>query len=64
MALVQLILYLITIPKNHSGELEAKCLRKMYNGQVFNGISGQKLVSPKSDIIPKWKNKAYPQKYP
>lgn len=52
MALIQLILYLLTSPKNHSGELAAKCLRRMYNGQVFNGISGEKLISPKSDIKP------------
>jgi len=32
----------IMTPKNHSRELEAKRLRKMYNGEVFNGISGEK----------------------
>lgn len=52
MALIQLILYLVTSPKNHSGQLAAKCPRRMYNGQEFNGISGEKLVSPKSDIKP------------
>lgn len=36
----------------------------MYNGQVSNGISVEKLGNPKSDIISMQKNKAYPQKYP
>lgn len=42
--LIQLILYLVTIPKSHSEELAAKCLGNVCNGRVFNGISGQKLV--------------------
>lgn len=35
----------------------------MYNGQVFNGIFGEKLDNPKFDTISMQKNKSYPQKY-